>query len=159
MVSSKFVPDLVAPCVMNCGICRAYNAYIHGVPAKRGKVTHCAGCRPRAKNCYVIRACIKLRKNQIKSCSECDLMPCEKLSHLDKRYREHYDMSMVENLKTIKAKGITEFLTEQAEKYRCPNCEGVVSVHDGKCYSCSYSTKNSKQKSFEKSTQFSTKKQ
>ena len=159
MISSKFVPDLIAPCGMNCGICRAYNAYTHGVPTKRGKVTHCVGCRPLAKNCYIKRACLKLRKKQIQSCSECDTMPCEKLSHLDKRYREHYDMSMVENLKTIKAKGITEFLAEQAEKYRCPNCGGVVSVHDGKCYSCSYITKNPKLKSIEKSTQLSTKKQ
>ncbi len=142
MISSKFTPELIAPCGMNCGICRAYNAYTHGVPPKRGKVTHCEGCRPRAKNCYVIRACSKLRKNQIQSCSECDTMPCEKLSHLDKRYREHYNMSMVENLKTIKAKGITEFLAEQTEKYRCPNCGDVVSVHDGKCYSCGFLRKN-----------------
>jgi predicted RNA-binding Zn-ribbon protein involved in translation (DUF1610 family) len=142
MVSSKFTPELIAPCGMNCGICRAYIAYILGVPPKRGKVTHCAGCRTRAKNCYVIRACSKLRKNQNQSCSECDTMPCEKLSHLDKRYRENYDMSMVENLKTIKAKGITEFLTEQAWKYRCPNCGEVVSVHDGKCYSCGFLRKN-----------------
>ncbi len=141
MFSQKFTPELIAPCGMNCGICRAYNAYIHGVPTKRGKVTHCAGCRPRAKKCYVIRACPKLRKNQIQSCSECDMMPCEKLRHLDKRYREHYDMSMVENIKTIKTKGMTEFLAEQAEKYSCPNCGEVVCVHYGKCYSCGFSKK------------------
>jgi predicted RNA-binding Zn-ribbon protein involved in translation (DUF1610 family) len=141
---------------MNCGICRAYNAYIHGVPTKRGKVTHCEGCRPGAKNCYVIRACSKLRKNPIHSFSECDTMPCEKLSHLDKRYRDHYDMSMVENIKTIKAKGMTEFLAEQVEKYLCPNCGEVVCLHDRKCYSCGYIRKNPEPASNEKVTKSST---
>jgi hypothetical protein len=65
-------------------------------------------------------------------------MPCEKLAHLDKRYRLRYGMSMVENLKELKAKGMDEFLKNQQEKYRCPKCGGVVSVHDGKCYSCVY---------------------
>ena len=64
------------------------------------------------------------------------------MSHLDKRYREHYDISTVENLKTIKAKGMTEFLAEQAEKYRCLNCGEVVFVHDGKYYSFGYTTNN-----------------
>jgi hypothetical protein len=159
MISSKFTSELIAPCGMNCGICRAYNAYIHGVPTKRGKVTHCTGCRFRVKNCYVIRACTKLRKNQIQSCSECDTMPCEKLSHLDKRYREHYDMSMVENLKTINEKGMIEFLAEQAEKYRCPNCREVVCVHDVTCYSCGYMRKNSEPANTEKVTKSSPKKQ
>jgi rubrerythrin len=45
-------------------------------------------------------------------------------------------MSMVENLQELKAKGMDEFLKSQAEKYRCPNCGGVVCIHDGRCYSC-----------------------
>jgi predicted RNA-binding Zn-ribbon protein involved in translation (DUF1610 family) len=87
------------------------------------------------------------------------MMPCENLSHLDKRYRERYDMSMVENIKTIKAKGMTEFLAEQAEKYRCPNCGEVVCVHDGKCYSCGYIRKNHESACNEKVTKSSPKKQ
>jgi hypothetical protein len=133
-----FTPELIAPCGMNCGICRAYNAYTHGVPTKRGKVSHCKGCLPRGKNCYIKRGCKKLSKHELQSCSECAAMPCEKLAHLDQRYRLRYGMSMVENLKELKAKGMDEFLKNQQEKYRCPNCGGVVSVHDGKCYSCGY---------------------
>ena len=138
MSNVKFTSELIAPCGMNCAICKAYLAYTHGVPRVRGKVTYCAGCLPRAKNCYVIRGCPKLRKNQIQSCSECDTVPCEKLAHLDKRYREHYDMSMVENLKELKNRGMTEFLNSQQEKYRCLDCGDVVCVHDNKCYSCGY---------------------
>jgi ribosomal protein S27AE len=66
-------------------------------------------------------------------------MPCEKPVHLDKRYRERYCMSMVENVKMIKSEGMAEFLKNQAERYSCPSCgKGVVCVHDNKCYSCGY---------------------
>jgi hypothetical protein len=65
-------------------------------------------------------------------------MPCKNLDHLDRRYRERYSMSMVENLKLLKAKGMDGFLKSQAEKHRCPSCGDVVCVHDGKCYSCGY---------------------
>jgi len=58
-------------------------------------------------------------------------MACKKLAHLDKRYRERYDMSIVENLKMLKEKGMYEFLRDQAEKYFGPNCgTGVLCVHD-----------------------------
>ena len=154
-----FASDLIAPCGMNCGICKAYLAYTHGVPAKRGKVSHCRGCVPRAKNCYIKRGCPKLSKHQLQSCHQCDAIPCKNLAHLDKRYREHYAMSMVENLKTIKTKGMDGFLTDQAEKYRCPNCGDVVSVHDGKCYSCSYIRKKPEPENTEKATQSPPKKQ
>ena len=72
----------------------------------------------------------------IQFCFECAQMPCEKLEHLDKRYRTRYNMSMVENLKEIQKNGIEAFLENQEAKYRCPNCGDVVSVHDRKCYSC-----------------------
>ena len=138
MLQNKFIKELIAPCGMNCGICKAYLAFTHNVPRQRGKVTHCIGCRPRAKNCYIKRGCPKLRKNHIQSCQECGEMPCKHLAHLDKRYRERYGMSMVENIKELKAEGMEEFLKNQQEKYRCPNCGDPVCVHDGKCYNCGY---------------------
>ncbi len=138
MSKELFSPELVAPCGMNCGICRGYIAYMHGVPRVRGKISYCAGCQPRAKNCYIKRDCKKLTHHEVKYCSECETMPCEKLSHLDKRYRERYGMSMVENLRILKSKGMDEFLKDQAERFRCPSCGDVVCVHDAKCYSCGY---------------------
>ncbi|UCC59030.1 MAG: DUF3795 domain-containing protein [Candidatus Bathyarchaeum sp.] len=136
MQKGKFSPELIAPCGMNCGICKNYLAYSRGVPEKKGKLSLCPGCLPRNRNCYVKRGCKKLRRNEIKSCYECDDIPCENLDHLDRRYRSHYDMSMVENLREIKEKGMKEFLKNQEEKYACPECGDVVSVHYGKCYTC-----------------------
>jgi hypothetical protein len=141
MVNSIFLPELVAPCGMNCTICRAYIAYTRGIPRVRGKISYCAGCIPRSKNCYIKRGCKKLTNHQIRSCNECDTMPCKNLTHLDNRYKERYDMSMIENLKKIREKGIIEFLKSQTEKYTCQNCGDVISVHDAKCLGCGYKIK------------------
>jgi hypothetical protein len=130
--------NLIAPCGMNCGICKGYLNYSRGIPKKKGKVIHCIGCLPRNKNCFIKRGCKKLRKNEIKSCFECEVMPCENLDRLDKRYRTRYNMSMVENLKELKNKGMNKFLASQRKKYKCPKCGGVVCVHDGKCYDCGF---------------------
>jgi len=45
-------------------------------------------------------------------------------------------MSMVENLREIREKGMEKFLEKQEETYRCPECGDFVSVHNGKCYRC-----------------------
>ena len=63
-------------------------------------------------------------------------MPCENLDRLDRRYRKRYGMSMVENLKELQEKGMEKFLKNQEERYECPECGDVISVHDGKCYAC-----------------------
>jgi hypothetical protein len=135
----KFTPDLIAPCGMNCGICKSYLACSRGVPKEKGKVSHCSGCRIRGKNCaFIKRDCTRKVGKQLVSCAECGDMPCPKLYRLDQHYQARYGMSMVENLKEINEKGMDEFLKSQAEKYRCPRCGDVVSVHDAKCYSCGF---------------------
>ena len=63
-------------------------------------------------------------------------MPCANLDRLDRKYREHYGMSMVENLKEIEEKGMVSFLINQENKYKCPECGDVMSVHNRKCYKC-----------------------
>jgi len=141
MDKDKFTAELIAPCGMNCGVCKAYLAYSRGIPAKRGSVTHCPGCLPRKKNCYIKRGCAKLSKNKIIFCYECGQMPCANLDRLDRRYRERYGMSMVGNLRELKQNGMQSFITAQSTKYKCPACGDVISVHDGKCYACNYVAK------------------
>ena len=138
-MAQVFSPDLVAPCGMNCGICKSYLAYSRGVPYVKGEVSHCTGCLVRNKNCaFIRRGCEKIRKRLIHFCYECADMPCENLAKLDEYYGARYGMSMVENLKMMRDKGMDEFLESQAEKYRCPGCGDIVSVHDGRCYACGY---------------------
>jgi hypothetical protein len=138
-MSQKFTVDLIAPCGMNCGVCKAYLAYSRGVPRKKGQVSHCTGCIARDKNCaFIKRDCEKIRKKQMRFCYECPEMPCSRLAKIDELYRVRYGMSMVENQKFIKENGMDAFIKSQTERYLCPNCGDVVSVHDGKCYACGF---------------------
>jgi hypothetical protein len=133
----EFDRDLIAPCGMNCGICSGYLAYSRNIPKKRGKIIHCIGCRPRNKQCAFLKGyCTRLRNGKIGFCYECSDFPCYRLGHLDKRYRERYGMSMIENLNEIKKDGIDKFLKNQREKYRCPKCGGVICIHNKKCFDC-----------------------
>ena len=136
MQSSKFSSDLVAPCGMNCGVCRAYLAYSRGVPKKRGTVTHCSGCIPRGKNCFIKRGCPKLSRKEVRFCYECKDLPCERVDRVDRRYRARYGVSLVGNLREIEEHGVGAFLKSQEAKFKCPVCGDVLSVHNGKCYVC-----------------------
>jgi hypothetical protein len=144
-MANPFTADLVAPCGMNCGVCKAYLAHSRGVPYKKGEVSHCPGCLVRNKNCtFIKKGCEKLRKKQIRFCYECADMPCKQLFKLDEHYHTRYGMSMVENQIMMKKKGMGEFLRSQIEKYKCPICGDVLSVHDRRCYSCGYQLEKQK---------------
>jgi len=133
----EFAPELIAPCGMNCSICSGYLAYSRNLPRQRGKIIHCAGCRPRNKQCAFLKGhCQKLTNNRITFWFECDNFPCYGLRRIDERYRKNYDMSMIDNLKKIKQSGIDAFLKNQRKKYECPRCGGVICVHNRKCYDC-----------------------
>jgi len=129
-----FKKEQIASCGMNCGICIGFFGYaING----RKRKNPCIGCRARDKNCaFIKKQCKKVLSNEIEYCFECNDFPCENLEKLDKRYQEKYDMSMIENLKFIKKNGINLFLKQQEEKYKCPECGGVICVHNKKCYNC-----------------------
>jgi hypothetical protein len=103
--------ELVAPCGMNCALCAGYLASSSGVPKKGGKVSRCAGCRPRDKQCAFIRKrCVRLARKEIDFCFECGEMPCPDLLRMDNLYRTKYGMSLVSNLEFLRAKGMTAFL-------------------------------------------------
>ena len=124
--------ELIAPCGMNCGICRAY---------LREK-NKCPGCRENDSNKPItrikckIKTCIFFLENKTKYCFECDKAPCDNLKHLDKRYRTKYTMSMIENLESIKKLGIRKFVKNETARWACSECDGTICVHDRKCYTC-----------------------
>jgi hypothetical protein len=122
--------SLIAPCGMNCALCLAY---------QRGK-NRCGGCHsdniPSAhcRTC-VIKKCEKRLQSGWEDCSPCE-KPCLRLKQLDKRYRTKYNMSMLENLKTIRENGMASFLVWQKGKYTCPKCGELLCVHRIKCLKC-----------------------
>jgi hypothetical protein len=104
-----------------------------GVSKPRG----CAGCRPRGKQCaFIKRDCEQLRREEISYCYECSAFPCERLSHLDARYRRNYSYSMIGTLRDIQSQGVEAVLKVQRERYRCSRYGGVVCVHNSRCYTC-----------------------
>ena len=116
---------LIAPCGMNCGICKAYLR----------QNNPCRGCnyaqqnRPKTiANCQ-LRIC---RERRGSFCYDCTNYPCDRLKHLDNRYRTRYGMSEIENLEYIRDKGIEEFLEQERKKWISE--EGVLCVHDRKYY-------------------------
>jgi hypothetical protein len=128
---------LIAPCGMNCGVCASYLALKNDVKNQGLKISYCTGCRPRNKKCaFLKKRCRRLMEGQVKYCYECLEFPCEPLHGLTKRYRTLYRMSMIENLAIIRDQGIQALLEREAEKWRCPDCGGVISCHNGLCFSC-----------------------
>lgn len=120
-----FGEALIAPCGMNCGVCRAYLR-------DRNRCDGCAapgGTRPQYCETCRIRLC---EERGGPFCFDCASFPCDRLRRLDRRYRARYGMSEVENLECIRNHGLGRFL--ENEHRRWVSGEGVLCVHDAKYY-------------------------
>jgi len=97
--------NLIAPCGMNCGICMAYLR----------KKNKCNGCRaintwnPKTRVECKIKNCSSLNTSGREFCYECEQYPCKLLKNMDIRYRTKYKMSVIENLESIRDKGLESF--------------------------------------------------
>ena len=128
---------LIAPCGMNCALCSSYLSMKNDLRKTGIMKTYCAGCRPRGKNCaFMKKSCQLLGEGKVQFCFECADFPCRRLKALDKRYTTKYHMSMIENLTCIKENGMANFLRQQEEKWKCPECGAVICCHNGTCYTC-----------------------
>lgn len=133
--------NLIAPYGMNCSLCVGY---------QREK-NKCLGCKKTdayesscGRKC-IIRSCDILKENKMGFCSEsCKKYPCGRLKNLDKRYRNKYGMSMIENLENIKKLGMKKFLENQKKTWTCKKCNGLLCVHRNFCLKCEekYESKN-----------------
>ena len=138
---------LIAPCGMNCGICSGYLALKNDVKSRGARIPYCAGCRPRGKNCaFMKKSCELLGEGKVQFCYECEEFPCRRLKGLDKRYQANYHMNMIENLTYIKEHGIQKFLMREEQKWKCPECGGVICCHNGICFSCGLEKLKNKKK-------------
>ncbi len=50
-------------------------------------------------------------------------------------------MSVIENLEFIEQNGVGKFAETQQEKYQCSKCDGLISIHNRKCFRCDKITK------------------
>jgi hypothetical protein len=128
-------PALIAPCGMNCRLCRAYVRDKKACPGCRGdndfKAQSCVSCR--------IKNCLNIVNARAKYChSGCGSFPCDRLKHLDKRYSIKYGMSMIDNLENIRRLGIRRFVSSEKERWVCPGCGEIICVHKPQCLSCGH---------------------
>ena len=125
---------LIAPCGMNCRLCRAYTRDKKPCPGCRGDDSH------KSKSCVVcrIKNCEKIVNARVKYCFCCNSFPCVRLNHLDKRYRTKYGMSMISNLENIRQFGIRHFIRNEKERWSCPECGELLSVHKSQCLYCQH---------------------
>ncbi len=133
--------NLAGPCGFYCGTCRHYLARAKGM-LKEKKLKHgCKGCRIQDKRCsWVKRNCTLLKKKQVEFCFECKNFPCDDLKKLHERHVQDDDVSLLDNLHRIKEIGVTQWLKEQEDKWRCALCGGVICVMDRECYDCGCKT-------------------
>jgi hypothetical protein len=137
---------LIAPCGMNCAVCGAYLAKKYDLRSQGLRIPYCDGCRPRDKLCsFIKKQCEPLLSGELEYCYECDKFPCNNLVRLDKRYRERFNMSMIENLNYIKENGMGNFLEKEKKKWKCQECGGVISCHNGICFNCGVEKMKSKE--------------
>ncbi|MDE6961897.1 MAG: DUF3795 domain-containing protein [Lachnospiraceae bacterium] len=125
-------PAMFAPCGMNCMVC--YKHCYHKKPcagclnSDQGKPEHCRRCR--------IKDCVQAKG--VGYCFACTEYPCHQIKNLEKSYKKRYETSLMENSKVVKERGIEAFLRQQRERYLCPGCGGVISLHDAECSECQY---------------------
>lgn len=131
---NKTTPDSIAPCGMNCSICRAYGRERKPCPGCRGDDS----TKTKTRLQCGIKNCEKLSDGGIDYCFSCSDFPCKSLRHLDSRYKTGYGMSMIENLASISKFGIHEFVKKENERWTCRQCGEIVCVHKPACCSCGH---------------------
>ncbi|MFA7186952.1 MAG: hypothetical protein A9183_03245 [Dehalococcoides mccartyi] len=123
-------PQMLAPCGINCLACRAHLMQKKVCPGCfTDSITKSESCR----NCR-IKACAT--EHGVNACAECGAFPCSLIGHIDKRYRLRYGLSLIENGLFLKQNGFEVFSAREKERWTCPECEGIVCLHNRTCSSC-----------------------
>ena len=123
---NPFRTPLIAPCGMDCAICKAY---------LREK-NRCPGCNSPDRRHHANCCIFSCAKRPGRYCYDCVEFPCRWILQLDKRYRSKYHMSMLENLAAIKRDGIRAFVKNERERWTCKACGGTIDVHNNRCSAC-----------------------
>ena len=121
---------MVAPCGINCAACRAHLRKNKPCPGCRGQDTfksqHCVTCK--MKICALGQG--------LDFCVDCASFPCATVKHIDKRYREKYQISLIGCALRLKTVGAQQYMIEEKEKWTCVECGGIISLHDHFCSDC-----------------------
>ena len=127
--------ELIAPCGLNCRVCKAIcndsDTKCVGCLGEGGyKYKHCMEC--------AIVHCEKRKTLPDIYCDTCPDYPCEANRELQTRYTTAYPLyeSPRGNLQLLRTRGMAALLEREEAFWSCPDCGGVISVHDGVCEKC-----------------------
>ncbi|MBN1524521.1 MAG: DUF3795 domain-containing protein [Spirochaetales bacterium] len=138
--------NMIAACGINCALCIGHHRDKRQCPGCRqmdtDKPNYCRKC--------VIRTCPQILNSRSGFCFECTDFPCKRIRNLDKRYRQNYGVSIVDNLLYIKTHGKQSFIRKEKAKWTCPQCGSLFSMHREICLTCTAQNKWKGQYSGEK---------
>jgi hypothetical protein len=159
---SKGIVHLAAACGIYCGVCPSYinkhgdKEYIKmrqqkgsSSGLKRADIKwfvnfmnnqRCDGCLSGGKlagHCQKcdIRLCA-LKKQKDARCSDCEDLPCYRLTNLINMGNYPHRQEYLPNLKKIHEMGVEEWVKYEEERWRCPKCGMPVSWYDTECVGC-----------------------
>ena len=123
---------LIAPCGLNCNICRYHMRAKNPCPGCRVNAPHkSAGC----VTCPM-KNCAELKIAGRYDCADCPRFPCDLVVKLDKRYQTKWGASPIRNLEEIHETGMDAFLAEERIRWRCNLCGELLSMHFWQCPGC-----------------------
>lgn len=121
---------MFAPCGMNCLVCykHCYHKKLCAgcLSGDQGKPEHCRACK--------IKDCVQGKGHTY--CFACAEYPCKLIDNLEKSYNTRYQTSLKANSELVRLHGVERFIKLQREKYTCPKCGGIISIHDRECSEC-----------------------
>ncbi len=130
-----FTADMIAPCGLDCSICR------HALEDEKP----CPGCLGPdgdkmefcVSGCGIV-TCEKRRKNGYRFCYQCPDFPCADVKERESRYAVKYRLreSPLRNLRMIRELGMDAFLEKEKALWTCSHCGCPVSVQTGRCSGC-----------------------
>ena len=130
-----FTADMIAPCGLDCSLCR--HALEDDPPCPgclgpdEGKMAFCvSGCG--------IVLCEKRRRNGYRFCDECPDFPCADVKEKESRYAVKYPLreSPLRNLRMIRELGMNAFLEKEKALWTCAYCDRPICVQTGRCSGC-----------------------
>ena len=129
----KLEARMIAPCGVNCLACSAHldsKKPCHGCRASIVNITRksCQNCAK--KNCAFAQG--------QQWCFECGRFPCTRIKSLDQRYRQNYNIDLIQNGLDAK-RDMDAFLQAQRELFTCKLCGGIIDQHHQRCSECGMS--------------------
>ena len=135
MKANGITAETIAPCGLDCALCKRALAETDPCPGCHGPDEH----KPDfcANRCGII-LCRKRRENGYEFCDECPDYPCADVLEKETRYTSKYPLyeSPGKNLRDIRALGMEKFLENERKQWTCAECGHIVAVHTGVCSGC-----------------------